>query len=222
MLFDVRDFNGADTILQGPLQATWAQLDAVIKAMPLHLKASDQDGKQGTPIFDPVGTNEHLKRELTKHAIWKAGVPIPAKYDFLGKDVDFMAGSVLVEAQFSNYPFLLNNLLRSELFFKGGAALGAQAVQVAIIITKAKMFDASNSTLYYEQAEKQVAALSELQVFEVPIRLVGLKSPVNATVDAAWTTYDASRYSRTVLKRDSVQVKVVAAKTARGRATIER
>ena len=35
--------------------------------MPLYLKQSDQKGKQGEAIFDPVGTNEHIKlSELCK------------------------------------------------------------------------------------------------------------------------------------------------------------
>ncbi len=177
--------------------------------MPLHIKASDQAGIQGTPIFfDPVGTNEHIKNALLQMSGWLANIPIPQQFDFLGTDVTFGKGSVIAEVQFSNYPFLLNNAIRSELFFKARTPLTGVPMDVVIIITKGKMFPASNSTLYYEQAQRQLAALVKNNVFDVPIRLVGLLEQTDGIVDITFTTYSVSRYSRTVALRSTKQCRI--------------
>jgi hypothetical protein len=113
------DFNEADLLISSGFQTEWGEMETVLNSMPLHLKASDQRGKQGRPIFDAVGTNEYLKMSLVSTG-WRSSVQIPSEFKFLGTDIDFYKSGVIVEAQFSNYPFLLNNLLRSELFFKAG------------------------------------------------------------------------------------------------------
>ncbi len=87
---------------------------------------------------------------------WLVNIPIPVDYSFLGTDIDFGKAGVIVESQFSNYPFLLNNTLRSELFFKAGTIFAGHPTQLVILITKALMYPASNSTLYYEQAVRQL------------------------------------------------------------------
>ncbi len=195
------DFNGAGELLSSAYAPEWRSVETVISQMPLHLKASDQAGIVGSAIFDPVGTNAFLKRELTEHG-WHDTLPIPPQYSFLGTDVDFGRRGVLLEAQFSNYPFLLNNVLRSELFFKGGVRLAdGVSPECVVIITKAHMFPASNSTLYHEQALEQVSELARHRVFDVPMRLLGLFEPVNSEVAAVWTEYGSARYSRTVVNR---------------------
>lgn len=186
-----------DTGLLPPIPIKeWEELRSTIEQMPLHLKASDQSGKQGSPIFDPVGTNECFEKKLLGLG-WQNKIAIPAEYNFLGKDIDFEKNGVLVEVQFSNYPFLLNNLLRTELFFRARLAFGDKSITSAIIITKGGMFPSSNSTLYYEQALHQLDALNSHGVFSVPIRLVGLivqPGPGEVT----WTDYSDARYSRTI------------------------
>jgi hypothetical protein len=194
MLIQTTDFNAADEGLQ-PHEQSWRELKEVLETMPLHLKSSDQAGIQGTAIFDPVGTNEYIKTQLLRLG-WDASIPIPSEYSFLGTDVDFGKQGLLVEVQFSNYPFLLNNTIRSELFFKAGLQLGGHRTTAAVIIAKAGMFPASNSTLYYEQAVKQLTALARLRIFEVPIRLVGLFER-SGEVEVCFSDYGA-RYSRTV------------------------
>jgi hypothetical protein len=125
----------------------------------------------------------------------------------LGTGVDFGKRGLIVEVQFSNYPFLLNNLLRSELFFKAGLNLAEEPVQAVVVIAKDGMFPASNSTLYFQQAEKQLGALASKKVFDVPLRLVGLFENPNARIPVKWTEYDNPRYSRTVAKcKDGVCV----------------
>ena len=188
MLLQTADFNSADTVIRASYEQTWQELAGVLETMHLHLKASDQAGIQGTPIFDPVGTNEYIKTQLVGLG-WKASIPIPEDYSFLGTDVDFGKGGLLVEAQFSNYPFLLNNTIRSELFFKAGIELGGHRTGAAVIITKAQMFPASNSTLYYEQAVKQLTALAKNGVFDVPIRLVGLFEGTEREIEVCFTDY---------------------------------
>ena len=196
VLLKTTDFNSAETVVRASYEPFWRELTGVLEAMPLHLKASDQAGIQGTPIFDPVGTNEHIKTQLVGLG-WNASIPIPEEYNFLGTDVDFGKRGLLVEVQFSNYPFLLNNTIRSELFFKAGVELGGHRTGAAVIITKAQMFPASNSTLYYEQAVKQLTALAKNKVFDVPIRLVGLFERTEEEIEVCFTDYRA-RYSRTV------------------------
>lgn len=190
------DFMGADTAIAAGYSQQWLELEQVLGAMPLHLKASDQDGKQGSAIFDPVGTNEHIARALVTRG-WSGKIAIPEPFTFLGTDVDFGKQGVVVEVQFSNYPFLLNNTIRSELFYRAETVFHQLPTRLVVIVTKAGMFPSSNSTLYYEQALSQLTALAEHGVFTVPIRLVGLfeqQGPVTAT----WTDYSAARYSRTV------------------------
>jgi hypothetical protein len=196
MLLQVTDFNGAGLLAQKAYRSQWQDLRHVLKKLPLHLKASDQAGKQGRAIFDPVGTNESIKAALEPHG-WHR-IPIPSDFNFLDIDVDFGKGGVIVEAQFSNYPFLLNNTIRSELFFKSQIPLTGSPTKLAVIITKAHLFPASNSTLYYEQAVHQLTSLAKYQVFSVPIRLVGLFVERTGIIPAVWTGYTATRYSRTV------------------------
>lgn len=199
MIFRTVDFNKADEQIQNNYAVQWSELSSLIESMPLHLKASDQAGLQGAAIFDPVGTNAYIKEKLIALAGWSANKSIPDQFDFLGKDIDFISKGMLVEVQFSNYPFLLNNLIRSELFFHSKTVFDIDPTKVLIIITKAHMFPASNSTLYFEQAEKQLSALSKFSVFDIPIRLVGLFEESDKTTDSLWTGYHDPRYSRTVV-----------------------
>jgi hypothetical protein len=192
------DFNGADDLFASTYRDEWQDVDEVIAGMPLHLKASDQAGLLGNPIFDPVGTNAYLKNALVTRN-WLTRVPIPSAFAFLGTDVDFVKSAVLGEAQFSTYAFLLNNVVRSELFAKSQLAIAGAPIRAVMIITKAHMFPASNSTLYYEQARNQLNELARNHVFDVPMRLVGLFETPGTTVDGVWTSYHASRYSRTVV-----------------------
>ena len=202
VIVKVSDFNSAETVIAGAYTAQWDEVVHVLEGMPLHLKASDQAGIKGTPIFDAVGSNEYIKGALTHtNPPWQANIKIPAEYAFLGTDVDFGKRGMLVEVQFSNYPFLLNNLLRSELFFKARTLLAGHATGVIVIITKAHMFRASNSTLYYEQAFNQLDSLIKNHVFDIPIRLVGLFEQTGVAIPIKMTTYKEARYSRTVISR---------------------
>jgi hypothetical protein len=213
----IEDFNNPDAILKSTHAQEWQQVRDVLGAMPLHLKASDQDGKQGTLIFDPVGTNAYLKAHLSPLG-WKAADIAPA-YNFLGIDVDFAKLGVILEAQFSNYPFLLNNLLRSELFFREKVRFDSAPMSVVVILVKAAMFPASNSTLYFEQALKQLNGLAKYKLFTVPVRLVGLFSPVQRGIPASFTTYSAARYSRTVNEATPILCDVTAGRSERCKIT---
>ncbi|WP_228014278.1 restriction endonuclease [Fortiea sp. LEGE XX443] len=187
--------------------------------MPLHVKPSDQRGRQGKLIFDPVGTNEYIKNALVKLK-WQNNIVIPAEYRFLGKEIDFVKAGIILEIQFSNYPFLLNNTLRSELLFKAGTMFAKYSTQLVIIITKAQMFPASNSTLYYEQAAKQLEALIKNHVFDVPIRLIGLFEQPDTITSVISTVYQEKRYSRIVQARISCQGQLISGKLATSRCKI--
>lgn len=211
-------FNGAGDLLNGKYANEWNGLNVALQQLRLHLKASDQEGKKGAPIFDPVGMNESIKQSLTPIG-WQPNVQIPSDYKFLGTDVDFLKSGILVEVQFSNYPFLLNNLLRSELFFQNKQVFSS-SIDVLILITKAHMFDSSNSTLYYEQAHEQLSALTHNNVFDIPIMLIGLSSPHGENIPCVWTEYHKPRYSRTVTAQQNVNANIQPGRGAASRSII--
>ncbi len=220
MIRQVTDFNDAGSILAKELKGEFASLDGILAALPLQLKGSDQAGKQGTQIFDPIGTNAYIKNGLTQNG-FATNCPVPPDLAFLGKGVDAALHGLLIEVQFSNYPFLLNNLLRTELFFKAGTTIGGSRVRVIAVVTKAGMFAASNSTLYYEQARNQLAALAKHGVFSVPLRLVGLFCPLEAPFEARINEYSERRHSRVQTQcRDGTAIARAGA-GKRARCTIE-
>ncbi len=219
MQISIVDFNNAAELIPNTYGNEWEEIRQVLTGMPLHLKASDQAGLQGNPIFDPVGTNSYIKQNLVNRG-WLPNLPIPSEYDFMGTDVDFVKNRTLIEVQFSNYPFLLNNIVRSELFFQGNIQFNNSTIGAVIIITKGHMFPASNSTLYYEQAAKQLSALSQNKVFDIPIRLVGLLEEYKQNVSCVWTTYDNPRYSRTVVNQSNIHCTIQPGRSAASRATI--
>jgi hypothetical protein len=88
---------------------------------------------------------------------------------------------------------------------------------LVVIITKARMFPASNSTLYYEQARQQLTALTQNRVFDVPMRLVGLFAPVGTQIPMRFTEYHNPRYSRIVIQRTDKQGIITLASAERGR-----
>jgi len=199
MKFKYIDFNGADKLLGAKFANEWDTLEKVFSSMPLHLKASDQKGKVGANIFSTVGTNNFIKQKMVRKG-WNSSILIPEKLDYLGTDVDFSSNGLFLEVQFSNYPFLTNNVIRSELFFKTKASFISGKFEMLIIVTKAGQFPAGNSSLYYEQAVKQITGLEENKMFSVPIRLVGLFECVGSTVPCVYGKYSAPRYSRTIIK----------------------
>lgn len=219
MLIQIADFNGSKDLIENEANNEWGNIEEVLSMMPLHLKASDQAGIQGSAIFDPVGTNGYIKDGLVERG-WLANIPIPKEYSFIGTDVDFGKNKIIVEVQFSNYPFLLNNILRSELFYKGKIKLTGKEIAGVIVITKCHMFPSSNSTLYYEQGYNQIDALSKHNVFDVPIRLVGIKENYGSDIDSIWTEYDSARYSRTVSSRLSKKCNISAGRSANSRSVI--
>lgn len=202
MRLKIADFNDPHAILSTSHAQEWTQVESALANMPLHLKSSDQAGRQGSLIFDVVGTNASIKSRLTRSG-WQAASIAP-EYGFLGVDVDFAKSGVVLEVQFSNYPFLLNNLLRSELFFREKVCFDGAPMSAVVIVVKAGMFPSSNSTLYYEQALNQLNGLAKYKLFSVPVRLVGLFSPIRRGVRANFTMYSAARYSRTVSQTSSI------------------
>jgi hypothetical protein len=214
MLVRFTDFNGADTLITERYQEQWNDLNQTLSTMPLHLKASDQAGIQGNAIFDPVGTNHYISAELGSRG-WRA-LGIPIEFRYFGTGVDFGKRGVIAEVQFSNYPFLANNILRSELFYRSGTVFDEAATGLSVVVTKAGMFPSSNSTLYYEQAFQQLTALANRNVFTVPLRLIGLFADLGI-VNARWTEYTAARYSRTVAVRNERRFTIEAGRGGRCR-----
>lgn len=216
MFIQFTDFNRAESIIDNQYHNEWSEISNILSEMPLHLKASDQAKIQGNPIFDPVGTNEYIKTAFVKCG-WSSNIPIPQLYQFLGKEIDFGKFGIITEIQFSNYPYLLNNTLRSELFFKAKTEFAGYTTNLLIIVAKSGMFPASNSTLYYEQAVNQLTALTENKVFDIPIRLVGLFEKINTKVPVIWTEYLSERYSRSVRIRTTRQAQIIPGTSSRSR-----
>jgi hypothetical protein len=75
-----QDFDGADAAADGDYQAHWADLEAVLRSLPVHFKASDQAGIQGSVIFDPVGTNDFIK---TRSSLEREEPVLPCAVDRL-------------------------------------------------------------------------------------------------------------------------------------------
>lgn len=57
ILIQYADFNGAEAVINSNFNHEWDNISWILTEMPLHIKASVQAGRQGNPIFDPVGTN---------------------------------------------------------------------------------------------------------------------------------------------------------------------
>jgi len=201
------DYNNANTIISNTFSLEWAEITETLNAIPLFLKSSDQKGIKGRLNFDPVATNEYLQNELESEH-WSNKIRIPQRYNPLGTDVDFGKRNVILEVQFSNYPFLINNLIRSELFFKSSVELiEKMPIKLLIIITKSKMFPSANSSLYYEQAKNQMDFLSQKNIFSIPLRLVGLFSKLGNNI-ATWSKYSSTRYSRNVVQSTQISCKI--------------
>lgn len=196
MDIEIRDFNGAAEYFQGAGSLRWREIGDVARGLRPQLQASDQSGRVGQPIFDPKGTNAKLTAAAAR--VGWSKVPVPAALQPFGVDWDAGKGAVLAEWQFSNYPFLWNNIIRSEAIFQSRSVLAplTDPVDALIVVTKSGSFPASNSTLYFEQANAQIDTVTTLGVFEIPIRLVGLMLPDGiARLDADWNEYGA-RYGR--------------------------
>lgn len=219
MIIKYSDYNAAEKVISKKYKEEWGKLEKVLFEMPLHLKISDQAGRVGSFIFNPVGTNRYIKKQLVKFK-WLSNIPIPEKYSFLGINVDFGVGGIVIEVQFSNYPFFLNNLVRSELFYKSKTSIAKKPTDLLIIITKAHMFPASNSTLYYEQAVKQINELAANNVFDIPIRVIGLFVEKEKEILAKLTKYDKNRYSRTIVKELKISCSLKPLKSGEGRCLI--
>ena len=135
----ISDFNGAESYLAGPGASEWRDLATIVSAMTLQLQPSDQAGLNRRPIFDPKATNLYLTNASQDFG-WRK-IPVPADLTEFGLDWDAGKGETLGEFQFSNYPFLWNNIIRTEGVFRSRTPLrGMRGVQAIVIITKSGMF----------------------------------------------------------------------------------
>ena len=199
----------------------WHQMDRVLRGLAVHVKESDQAGKVGSLIFDPVGTNAAIKLAL-QEAGWGTDIPIPQEHSALGIAVDYGTNGLLAEGQFSNYPFLLNNVLRTNVFHRRRVMFRHIGhVEASLIVTKVRAFPASNSTLYYEQAFKQMNFVLEAEALRLPTRLVGLTAELGTPFDATFSKY-SGRYSRTLVARSTIRCQLQKGKRGAERCQIIR
>ena len=200
----------------------WCQMERALRNVPVYVKESDQADRIGSLIFDPVGTNEAIKTALRALG-WGTNIQIPRAESVLGTDVDYGINGVLAEGQFSNYPFLLNNVVRTSIFHKKRVVFQHIGhVAASIIVTKVHAFPASNSTLYYEQALGQMQFILGAEVLNTPTRLAGLTVDIGTPFDAIFTTYGARRYSRTVITQETILCELQKGQRASGRCRIVR
>lgn len=191
------DFNGAEDYFAGAGADEWFDIKDVVTSLVPQFQPHGQAGLEGLANFDPKATNHHLTVAARDFG-WNK-VPVPSDLKEFGLDWDAGKGGTLAEWQFSNYPFLWNNIIRSEGVFRSGTPLqGVPRVRALIVVTKSGSFPASNSTLYYEQAHRQVSAAIRFNAFTIPIRLVGLTlEPDCTTLEVDWNEYH-NRYGREV------------------------
>jgi hypothetical protein len=203
----IRDFNEAESYFASDGHSEWSDLERVLADLKPHFQASDQRGRVGSPIFDPKGTNTQLNAGV--QALGWQVVPVPEELTMFGQDWDAGRGSTLAEWQFSNYPFLWNNVIRTQTVITGKVALaGVGMTRALVVVSKSGVFPASQSTLYYEQAEAQLEAVFKLGAFSIPVRLVGLTlQPDAPELEAVWSTY-SGRYARAPITREDVTLKV--------------
>jgi hypothetical protein len=203
----IQDFNSAAEIFEGQGAAEWADLEGVLQNLETHLQPSGQRGITGTPIFDPKGTNAALNAAVK--ALGWITVPVPTALTMFGTDWDAGKGCTLAEWQFSNYPFLWNNVIRTQAVVTGQVSLqGVGTTSALVVVAKTGSFPASQSTLYFEQARAQLEAVFSLGAFSLPVRLIGLMIPAGVTqLPVVWSTY-AGRTSRTMLTREKVEANV--------------
>jgi hypothetical protein len=200
--YEVEDFAGAREYFDSDGADEWHDLENVLNGCTIQLQPSDQAGLNRKPIFDPKATN----RELTDRAAdygWSA-IPVPVELQMFGNDWDSGKNRTLAEWQFSNYPFLWNNVIRTQGVYRSNIALkGMQGVDALVVVTKSGRFPSSNSTLYFEQAKAQLEAVMGFQTFTLPIRLVGLTlEPGVSSVEASWNAYAGTRYDRVPATRE--------------------
>jgi hypothetical protein len=195
MHFVLSDFNNATNYYAGAGAQEWRDLEEIIRQLPIFFQASQQAGLGGSPIFDPKATNAFLASQASTRG-WHV-IPVPHDLTEFGTEWDGGKGGTLAEWQFSNYPFLWNNVIRSEAVYKSKTQLaGLQSVKALVVVTKSGIFPSSNSTLYFEQARAQLEAVTKFGAFTIPIRLVGLTLPAGTAVtDVVWSEYPG-RYSR--------------------------
>lgn len=67
---------------------------------------------------------------------------------------------------------------------------------------------------------RQVGALAENSVFDVPIRIVGLFESKNSIVNGVWTEYENPRYSRTVVARKKREVQILSGRSPESRCAL--
>ncbi|MFC9065905.1 PDDEXK family nuclease [Streptomyces harbinensis] len=203
MQFEVCDFFGAERFYRTEGRLEWLEIEDVISRMDLQLQPSGQNGLQGQAIFDPKATNRILTEEAAKYG-WSK-IPVPESLRAFGSDWDAGKNAVLAEWQFSNYPFLWNNIIRSQVVAGNGWELQGlhSAPRAMIVVTKSGSLPASQSTLYFEQAKAQMESVFSALDLNLAIRLVGLTIPVGIeTIQASWNVY-SGRTSRNVVSLET-------------------
>lgn len=201
MLFRTKYFNNAEKILQPTNE--WKELIQVLKSLPLYVKKSDQKGIEGRLNFDPVATNNYVKDQLVP-LNWESPLKLPIEHKAWGKHVDFGKNGMMLEIQFSNYPFLANNLLRSDYFYREKITLSITGKPKALmIITKDSIFPSANSSLYCKQAEDQLSN----SVFKIPLVMISLYMEFGES-DTILTEYSSNRYSREIKNQKNIKCNI--------------
>ncbi|MDT9689852.1 hypothetical protein Q5762_16195 [Streptomyces sp. P9(2023)] len=199
MLYEIADFFGADDYFSTEGAEEWSEIQSVLDGLTLQLQPSGQAGLDGKAIFDPKGTNKALTEGAAAFGWGK--ISLPPDLTAFGTDWDAGKNAVLAEWQFSNYPFLWNNIVRSQVVARNGWLLAGMmdSPKALLVVTKSGCLPASQSTLYFEQGKAQLEKARATLDLDLAIRLVGLTIEPNATtVSASWNNY-AGRTSRSVV-----------------------
>jgi hypothetical protein len=196
MHYEIFDFNDATDYFAKAGAPEWADITEILDDLTPSFQPSRQNKIKGEAIFDPKAINLALLGGAETKG-WSP-MSLPAELSAFGVHWDSGKNRTLAEWQFSNYPFLANNVIRTEAAFQRNIPLfGEDGVEALLIVTKSCVFPSSQSTLYYEQAKAQLEVAVALEMLSLPIRLIGLGiDPGEPKFNAVWTTY-RGRTSRT-------------------------
>ncbi|WP_433546542.1 hypothetical protein ACQPZG_16665 [Streptomyces sp. CA-294286] len=208
MLFEIADFFGAETYFSTEGEEEWHEIASVLDNLTLQLQPSGQAGLDGQAIFDPKATNRILTAGAAAYG-WNK-IIVPPTLRAFGTDWDAGKNAVLAEWQFSNYPFLWNNIIRSQVVARNSWKLAGMSSppQALLIVTKSGCLPASQSTLYFEQGRAQMESVLSALDLNLAIRLIGLNiDPRATTVSASWNNY-TGRTSRSIVTGEERQFRV--------------
>jgi len=196
MRYIICSVNDGEDLLRTKFPSEHRDICTVLSTIVCPMKESQQSGKQGVWIFDPIGMNAILREQLTMRG-WKAKVPL-AERRKAGNDVDFYKNGVVIEAQFGNFAYLQSDVARLEALHTGVVQLrGSPPVELGVLITVQKNMPRANSVSDFEIATTRAVIIART----IPLVVFGLDAP-KAGEEIILNRYQGQR-SRTLISSET-------------------